>query len=234
MPTEGLITFDLDDTLWELAPAIRRANAAMMAWLAERAPALAEHFEPDDWRALQQELVAAHPHLRVHLSMMRRMLLTEALKRTGHDHDTTLRLAAGAFHVFLEARSDVTLFAGVQEVLESLKPRYRLGVITNGNANLRRIGIDGLFDFVLHAESVGFAKPDPHIFYEALHLADVEPERAVHVGDDLEKDVEAARAIGIHPVWVNMLGAQSPPPPDTPVLHDLRQLPGIVTELLSG
>lgn len=232
MTTDGLITFDLDDTLWELAPAMRRANADMMAWLAEHAPAVAERFRPEDWRTVQAELVAAHPHLRVHLSLMRRMLLMEVLRRTGHDHDTTLRLASGAFHVFLEARSDVTLFDGVHEVLESLRRDYRLGVITNGNANLRRVGIEGLFDFVLHAEAVGFAKPDPHIFFEALQLAGVPPEQAVHVGDDIEKDVEAARSLGIHPVWVNMIGIDAPPPPDTPTIRDLRELPRIVRQLI--
>jgi putative hydrolase of the HAD superfamily len=62
-------------------------------------------------------------------------------------------------------------------------------------------------------------KPDPRIFALLLQRAGLEPERTLHVGDDVVADVEGARRAGVTPVWLNRAGEEWPaaalPPPLT-------------------
>ncbi len=76
---------------------------------------------------------------------------------------------------------------------------------------LARTGLDALVDAVVTSAEFGAAKPDRRIFDHALALAGVPARDAQHVGDDVEADVEGARAAGITPVLVARDGAQAPP-----------------------
>jgi putative hydrolase of the HAD superfamily len=90
---------------------------------------------------------------------------------------------------------------GVVETLERLAARTRLAVVANWDSSLReqldRLGLDRYFDAVVTSAEVGAAKPDPAIFLAALRRLDVEPARAVHVGDE-PIDEEGALAAGMH------------------------------------
>ena len=70
--------------------------------------------------------------------------------------------------MFHDARNRVTFFPGALEVLETLADSYTLGALSNGNADLKRIGIRELFGFHHSAESIGRRKPEPDMFRAAL------------------------------------------------------------------
>jgi putative hydrolase of the HAD superfamily len=128
--------------------------------------------------------------------------------------------------VFHDARNRVTFFPGALEVLETLADSYTLGALSNGNADLKRIGIRELFGFHHSAESIGRRKPDPDMFQAALLSAGVRPEQALHVGDHPVEDVDAARQHGFHAVWANLIDLRWPGDLDKPEhhIHHLREL----------
>ena len=101
-------------------------------------------------------------------------------------------------------------------MLETLADSYTLGALSNGNADLKRIGIRELFGFHHSAESIGRRKPDPDMFQAALHSAGVQPEQALHVGDHPVEDVDAARQHGFHAVWANLIDLRWPSDLDKP------------------
>ncbi|MEK9721639.1 MAG: HAD family hydrolase, partial [Quisquiliibacterium sp.] len=80
--------------------------------------------------------------------------------------------------------------------------QYRLVAISNGNADLDRIGLGKLFSASLSAQDLDFAKPDPRIFLKACSQVGIEPARVLHVGDDLRLDVLAARQAGLQSAWL--------------------------------
>jgi putative hydrolase of the HAD superfamily len=91
---------------------------------------------------------------------------------------------------------------GVEEALHELRRRgLRLGVVANWDERLeevlRAVGLLPCFDAVVSSSSVGWAKPHPAIFREALRRLGVEPHEALHIGDDPLRDVEGARAAGL-------------------------------------
>lgn len=200
-----LITFDLDDTLWDTAPVIVSAEAVLRDWLAANAPDLGavpvEHLY-----AIRERLVSAEPGLRHRISALRRRVLFHALEDVGYSENKARELANEGFEVFLHARHQVDIFPEVQPVLEILRHTYTLGVVTNGNADVRRLGLADYFKFALCAEDIGIGKPDPQPFLEALRQGQVEAQAAVHIGDHPGDDIAGAQRAGLRAVWFNPQG----------------------------
>ena len=197
-----LITFDLDDTFWETKPAIQSAETVLRDWLAKHAPRLGE-FPVEALGAIRRMLVEREPTLRHRVSELRRRILQHALGEAGYPREEADELAERAFQVFLDARHEVEIFPDVQPTLEFLANHYTLGVITNGNADVRRLGLADYFQFTLCAEELGIGKPDPHPFRQALRLGGALPEQAVHIGDHAEDDIAGAQQAGLRAVWFN-------------------------------
>lgn len=200
-----LITFDLDDTLWDVTPVMHSAEAALRDWLAAEAPRLGpvpiEHL----W-AIRARLLQADPGLKHRLSELRRRILLHALLDAGYAQGEADDLAELGFQVFLAARHQVQLFPEVHPTLEHLAMHYTLGVITNGNADVRRLGLADYFRFALCAEELGIGKPDPHPFQTALRHAGVDAGQAVHIGDHPGDDIAGAQAAGLRAIWFNPQG----------------------------
>ena len=182
------ITLDLDDTLWPVWPAISRAEAALAGWLAAHAPATAALFsDAQALRAIRQRMETLRPDLRHDLSA-----------QAGDDP----LLAEPAFEFFFAERQRVDLFDDALAALDFLAARWPVVAVSNGNADVHRIGIGRYFKASLSATQLGVAKPDPRIYLEACRLADAAPAEVLHVGDDLHLDVRAAREAGLQAAWL--------------------------------
>lgn len=223
-----LVTFDLDDTLWEIAPVIHNAEAVLRDWLTRNAPRLGD-FPVDALAAIRRLLVEAEPSLRHRISELRRRILLHALHDAGYSREEAGELGEQAFQVYLEARHAVQLFPDVVPTLEHLANHYTLGVLTNGNADVRRLGLADYFQFALCAEELGVGKPDPQPFREALKRAGVDAGQAVHIGDHPGDDIEGAQRAGMRAVWFNPAGRewQHEGAPDAQV-RSLRELPALL------
>jgi putative hydrolase of the HAD superfamily len=97
-------------------------------------------------------------------------------------------------------------FARNRPVLEALKQRYRLGVVSNFYGNLEAVchsaGLASLFSAMVDSHCVGAEKPDPAIFRAALETLCAVPETTVFVGDSLRRDREGARRAGMRFIWI--------------------------------
>lgn len=193
------VLFDLDDTLWPIAPVIAQAELAMHAWLAEYAPRVAVRYSIDQLRVRRMELLKADPRYHINLSELRRAVLHEAFNDAEEDADKV----QGALDVFLAARNTVTLYEDVLPVLDKLKGRVALGSISNGVSDLQAIGLAGHFRFSVAAHQVGCVKPAAAIFLAACTALGVAPEEALYVGDDPELDVAGAQGVGMRAAWIN-------------------------------
>jgi putative hydrolase of the HAD superfamily len=205
-PGLRLIVVDLDDTLWPCAPVIRAAEEALWGWLAPRAPQLAARHDLGTLRAHRIGYARAHPDIAHDITTLRAAALAEALREQGEDP----ALAEPAVAAFLAVRQRVEPYPEVAEVLARWRDRYRLVAVSNGNADLERTPLRGLFHHALNAAMVGAMRPDPALFHAALARAGVEPAAALHVGDDPVNDVATARAVGLRTAWVNRAGREFP------------------------
>lgn len=226
--TIRLVTFDLDDTLWDIAPVIHSAEALLRDWFAASAPRLGSVPVEHLW-AIRDRLLQQDAGLKHRVSEMRRRVIHQALLDAGYVEPEAAQLAEAGFAVYLAARQQVTLFEDVHPTLEKLADRYTLGVLTNGNADVHTIGLADYFRFALNAEQLGIGKPDPTPFREALRFSGVPAAATVHVGDNPVDDVQGAQRAGIRAVWYNPLRQPWPGPgrPDADI-RALSELPDLL------
>ena len=228
----ALITFDLDDTLWDVGPVLARAEERVEQWMRMHCPRVPERFDRAALMELRRRLYRERPDLQHRISELRTEAMRLALLETGHDEASARRLAAQAFAVFMEGRHDIEPFAAVDTVLAGLARRYVLGALTNGNADVFRLPLGRHFRFAFSAEALGASKPAAGHFEAALRAADVPPSRALHIGDHLEHDVLGARRAGMTAVWFNREGrgheGQEPPHAE---FRDFAELPALIERL---
>lgn len=217
------ISLDLDDTLWPVLPTLINAEKTLSNWLSEQAPATARHLTSQTRQRLRESVVARYPDYAHDMSFIRLQLLREALTEAG-DKPTQ---AEAAFEVFLAARQQVSLFDDVLPVLERWHQQFVLIAISNGNADLDRIGLGHLFQVKISAHQVGFAKPDERIFKLACEQADIESSNMLHIGDDHQLDYVAALDAGLQAAWLRRPELQKPGRPDT-LIETARSAPRFV------
>jgi len=201
------ITLDLDDTIWPIAPVILRAENALGAWLREHAPRTAERFPLEAMRALRDEVGAEHPHLAHDYTRQRLISLERMLQAAGDD----VALVQPAFDAFFAARCEVEHYDDSLDALDRLAARVPLAALSNGNADLARIGLMHVFAFQLGAREHGAAKPAASIFHAACERLGCPPGEVLHVGDDIEMDVLGARRAGLRSCWLNRPDANGIP-----------------------
>lgn len=194
------ISFDLDDTLWPIWPTIERAEARLLQWLAEHAPRTAALCaQPEALREIRMSMNTLRPDLLHDMSALRRESIRLALTRAGDDS----ALAEPAFDVFFAARQDVIFYDDALPALELLSKRFPMAAISNGNADVQRVGLGRYFPHAFSAHVLGVAKPDVRIFHAASNALRMQPNEVLHVGDDAHLDVVGALGAGMQTVWLN-------------------------------
>lgn len=206
LPAIKLITIDLDDTVWPCAPVIRAAEHALYEWLGGVAERLIQVHDLASLREHRRAVMAAYPEIAHDLTEVRRVSLRELLTELGY----LPGLADEGIRLFLDHRNRVEPYLDVHQALVALSRRYLLVSITNGNAEVARTPLHGLFKLSLSAAEVGAARPDTRIFVAALRETRTDPRQALHVGDDPYLDVAAANGLGMSTAWVNRDGREWP------------------------
>lgn len=201
-----LLTFDLDNTLWETEPVVVAAEVTLLGWLNQHAPRFTQQLDEQARRALRHEVLTAQPELRHRVTALRIAVLEHGLLKAGYAAEHAHELALAGFEVFLEARHALSFFPHCEPLLEELSRHYQLATISNGNADVRRLGLEKYFKVIVSADEVGLSKPDPAPFLAALERAGVAPQQALHIGDHPVDDIAGARAVGLHTLWFNRLG----------------------------
>ena len=206
-----LITFDLDDTLWDVLPTIIKAQADTHQWLADHVEGIAPYLQSEFLKAAWQQARAENPELAHDLGIMRRLVYEMAICQAGVPKPQAKKQAAEAFTVFLDGRHKVEYFPGALDALGVLSQRFTLAALTDGNADVKRLGLDCYFSFAYTAASAGVAKPASTMFWLALKKANVTPDAALHVGDSFALDIVAADAVGMHTMHIRRAGKPHEP-----------------------
>jgi FMN hydrolase / 5-amino-6-(5-phospho-D-ribitylamino)uracil phosphatase len=235
------ITLDLDDTLWPFAPIGVRIERVLDDWLRGHSPCTAEKFPILEMRALRERVFGAHPHLLHDMSALRRLTLETAFAESGEAPEHLNDLVDRAYEVFYAERNRVEYYPDALEALRRISARLPILALSNGNADLSRVGIDHLFVGQLGAHEHGAAKPEASIFLAACERLGCAPHEVLHVGDHAEADVLGAARAGLRTVWVHRddLRAQQPHWPHDEIapdliVHDLATLADRIDTMFEG
>ncbi len=223
-----VIAFDLDDTLWHVNPVIYRAERLLNEWFREQVPGF--NYDMQNMGEYRDEVLAEDPGLAGRVTELRRRVIERAMVKSGIVDATAI--SARAMDVFLDARNEIEFFEGALEAIAEIALDYQLGALTNGNADIRRLGLNEHFSFAFSAEDVGAPKPAPDLFHAALKHTGCAPEEMVYVGDDPVKDIDPANTVGLKTVWLNNEIRPGPgaTEPDH-VIDDIAELPLAIRSL---
>ena len=197
----SVLSFDLDDTLYNNHPIIKAAVQAQFDYLNTLPNWQAQG--KDYWQQCREQAAIDNPELVDNVTQWRKSTLRVALAKLGYQGAELEQHANNAYQAFADARSQITVGNDVLELLAQLSKHYRLIAITNGNVEIERFNLNGVFELVLQAGIHGKAKPHATMFEQACSHLNVKPQHILHIGDSLDTDVHGAHNAGCQSLWLN-------------------------------
>ena len=198
-----LITFDLDDTLWDNYPTIIKAERETRKWI-EGEVGKIEWGDFNDFLSLRDQLIKDDKSIAWDISKLRKEIFR---KKLSHVTSEKYRdsIVDKAFEIFISKRHDVKFFGGVKNAIRDLSKKYILGVLTNGNANIYKFDIGECFEFSISSLEAKDSKPNRAHFDMALtKVKDITFDNMLHIGDHQINDMYAANNLGIDCLWFNI------------------------------
>ena len=140
-----MITFDLDDTLWDNRPTIIKAEVDTRKWIEDQVGEV-EWGDFNDFLELREELIKEDKSIAWDISKLRKEIFR---KKLSHVNPIKLRneIVESAFDIFISKRHEIVFFDGVEECISDLSKKYLLGILTNGNADIYKFKIGKYFKF---------------------------------------------------------------------------------------
>ena len=201
------IFFDLDRTLWDFDAAAEVAFERIYEKYHLKSLGIpSAHDFHEVYHPLNEQLWVLYRANKITKDDLNRTRFVLPLEHYGI-HDTTLADHLSEDYVYWSPRI-VRLVTGTLELLDYLKPKYHLHLITNGfqevqHTKLSGSGMEPYFETLTVSEEVGVKKPDPEIFYHALAKAHAKPSESLMIGDEMAVDIDGARAVGMDTVLFN-------------------------------
>ncbi len=181
-------------------PTIEYAEETLYQWLAQNFPRITDRHNPEDMISIRQQFMLTDERFTIDLTLLRYEFLKLLAREAGYDSKA---VSEAGFEVFYEARQEVIFYDDVLPCLERLQSKYRLGAISNGNANVDKVGLGHLIEHSVSASELKVAKPDKLIFHDLVERFGVPANRVLYVGDHPEYDVVGPRDAGLQAIWIN-------------------------------
>lgn len=197
------MTFDLDDTLYDNAPVIRRTARETHAFMQAYHPAL-NQFSIEAYQVLRDRLLAEEPEIFHDVTEWRRRAVERAMREVGLNAREAHEGAREVMAHFAHWRSKIEVPEETHSTLAALAEKIPLVAITNGNAEPHLFGLDHYFKLILRAGPDGRAKPWQDMYHLAAQKLDLPLNQILHVGDDLTTDVAGAVRCGMQACWINL------------------------------
>ncbi|VAW91204.1 Putative FMN hydrolase; 5-Amino-6-(5'-phosphoribitylamino)uracil phosphatase [hydrothermal vent metagenome] len=224
-----VITFDLDDTLWECMPVIERAELKLRKWLEINFPLITSKYSSKDCIKFREKVSARHPEHAYDFTFLRKKQLYHVALESGYNTKIAQNISDQGFHIFITERSNVKLYDDVIPSFNKLVQHFQLGALTNGNVDLSKTKLDNYFNFSLNAITAGYLKPDYRFFKQACKLATVDASEILHIGDHPIHDINGAKNAGMEAIWLNRNNNVWPDlPRPNKIIYSLSELPNLL------
>jgi putative hydrolase of the HAD superfamily len=204
------VFFDLDRTLWDFDASAEVAFERIYEKYDLKSLGIpSAHEFHEVYHPLNEQLWVLYREDKITKDYLNRTRFMQPLAHYGI-HDTALADHLSEDYVYWSPRI-VRLVPGTMELLDYLKPKYHLHLITNGfqevqHTKLSGSGLEPYFETLTVSEEVGVKKPNPEIFHYALRKANASPVESLMIGDEMAVDIDGARAAGIDQIFYNASG----------------------------
>lgn len=222
----SVITFDLDDTLYDNAPVMVNTETSVQRYIEEHYPST-KQWDVNHWRQRRLTLMQQRPELASNMTELRIATLRQGFAEAGEPSPE--HAAEDVMEQFHHHRSNFEVPRNSHQMLAELNQHVRVAAISNGNVNCQRIGIDHYFDIVVQPNEELRGKPHADMFHAVANFYQVPLTDILHVGDHPRSDILGAHRSGCQSGWfTGGLGQESDftvlPTFEFADLHDLVSL----------
>lgn len=198
-----VISFDLDDTLYDNVPIMYRAEELFAAMLCDRYGLDPYARDPVYWKIIKRTLTDEDPKLLDDVTISRAVGLIKGFEILKKPLKGGMEEALSLVDEFIKVRSDFKVPMSSCDLLSILSERYVLAALSNGNVDMEAIGIKKFFTFNLRPGVDGLRrKPNADLFERLAKLAKVELHEILHVGDEPTTDIKGAAEAGVQCAWL--------------------------------
>lgn len=198
------IFFDLDHTLWDFEKnsALAFEKVLAMNQIQVDLDVFLKHYVP-----LNLKYWELYRHEKVSQAELRYGRLKDTFDLINYEvSDELIDLISVEYIKYLPESNH--LFDGTIAILDYLKPKYNLHIITNGfhevqAGKMKNSGIEKYFKTITNSEMAGVKKPNPRIFEFALHTANADKQKSIMIGDCIDADVNGALNFGMDAIYFN-------------------------------
>lgn len=198
-----LMSFDLDDTLYDNEPVIAQAEKMFLQSLQQQSGLF--QLTREEWNHWKMKIAQQMPLLAEDVVAWRIETMKLFLNHYGKSAVEIEGIYQSVIQTFTEWRHQITVPQISIEVLNQLKKYYPLVAITNGNVEPERIGLNQ-FDWVVRGGKDGRAKPHFDLFEQTAQQFHIRPQDILHIGDHLITDIQGAIQANCQAGWINVSG----------------------------
>ena len=196
------MSFDLDDTLYDNRPVIRRLESELLVWLHYHYPAT-RTMTTQDWLAVKIQQAEQNPALKHDVTLWRFRQLEAGFIACGYKKESAKQAAELGLAHALSLRNQVDVPELSHQVLAKLSQKMPLVALTNGNVDAEKIGVAHYFRHIFMSGRDGLAKPHADMFEKSAAKLAIPPENILHVGDHVRTDVMGSKQNGFQACWFN-------------------------------
>lgn len=205
------VFFDLDHTLWDFE---KNSALAFQVIFDELSINVSHHDFNQHYSTINAKYWKLYRDGDITQQELRYGRLKDTFSLLGFTAEDTLLETISQEYIRLLPENN-NLFDGAIEILEYLKPKYSLHIITNGpdvvqERKMRNANIDHYFETITNSELAGCKKPHAGIFEFALKAANADRRDSVMIGDCIEADVQGAINCGIEAIFFNEHNHEAP------------------------
>jgi putative hydrolase of the HAD superfamily len=200
------VFFDLDRTLWDFE---KNSETVIKELVVTYDIEMIYQTTADNfikrYRKINHKLWHLYSHKKITKNELRSTRFSKTLEKLGAKNEELGALLEKEY--IAQSPYQTKLLEGTNEILDYLKPKYKLHILSNGFKEVQHIklhesGIKKHFNNIFISEEMGFHKPDKEIFYAAQTKAKVKPDHCIMIGDDFTNDIEGALNAGWKAVYL--------------------------------
>ena len=201
------IFFDLDRTLWDFEKnSYLVLEEIFLEYNLKEKICVQKEVFINEYKKINETLWNQYRVGKIKKEYLRNSRFKQTLELFNY-YDERLSIEISDYYV-KECPKKKNLFPNTTKILDYLKNKYNLHIITNGFEEVQIIklkssGLSDYFNQIITSEKIGVKKPDPKIFSFALTSAKANKENSIMIGDDLKVDILGAENFGIRAVYFN-------------------------------